>query len=83
MFIQFINEKNRFFVEHLAIIMTVCMISMSCGYVLQSDNLDWAVFIVQFLFVGYCIAWTILMWKMTQITCKDLEEEEEGKDAEN
>lgn len=76
LFIQFMNEKNMFFGEHLGVVMSVCTLAILGGYVLQSDDVVWAVFMVQVLIIIYCIIWSIIMWK-TMTTVMSEEEEEE------
>jgi len=65
------NEKNRFFVEHLWFIMSGCILAISSGYVLQQDDIVWAVFMVKSLVIIYCIIWSVIMWKMLRVVIEE------------
>jgi hypothetical protein len=80
LFIQFMNEKNMFFAEQLGVIVSGCVFTIMCGHVLQSDDVVWAVFMVQAMIIIYCIMWSIIVWKIMNVVMRKGERENNDDD---
>ena len=68
---QFINEKNMFFAEQFGVIVSGCAMTIICVYVLQSDDVVWAMFMVQAMIIIYCVLGSIIVWKIMNIVMRE------------
>jgi len=76
-FVEFCRNRNQLWNNYWFALMAICILTPLCMYVVSCDDLFCAVIIIQVLLILYCIAWSLMMLKMLELSTKKKMEEEE------
>jgi hypothetical protein len=75
-FVEFCRDRNELWNNYWIALWAICILTPLCMYVVSCDDLFCAVIIIQLLLIVYCVAWSIMMWKMLELSRKKKMEEE-------